>query len=149
MLGAKLTLYNIQNEIMIFNSQFSLNTQIHRTSMHLHNPRSSMPTQDAVPNLNSTILLSALDQKTSPIHLLRLGQAHRLQNRRRHIPQFTVLLLQAPSFGCVCHDEGDFIRCVRCLWLAFFVEHFFCVAGDVCVSIQLNKRVRDLIISSL
>lgn len=66
-----------------------------------------------------------LDQKTAAGHLLGLLNAHSSQNRGCNISENTAFLLQAPAFGGIGHDEGDFVDGVGGLGLALLVEHFF------------------------
>lgn len=66
-----------------------------------------------------------LNKKRASSHLLWLLQTHGFENRRGDITKYSVCLLETPSFGGVGHDEGDFVSCVRCLWLAVFEFHLF------------------------
>jgi hypothetical protein len=70
-----------------------------------------------------------LNQKTVPRHLPWLLQAHSLEDRGGDVTENTVGLLQAPAFGRVGHDEGDFVGCVGGLGFAIFEFHFFGVSG--------------------
>jgi len=62
-------------------------------------------------------------------HLSWLLESHCLEDRGCDVAEDTVFLLEAPSFRCVGHDEGDFVGGVRGLWLAVFELHFFGVTS--------------------
>ena len=81
-----------------------------------------------------------LYQKALPRHLLRLLQAHNLENRRRNVTEDAVRLLQTPAFGCVGHDEGDFVGCVRGLGLSVSEFHFFGVSERKTLVHKPKKR---------
>jgi hypothetical protein len=61
-------------------------------------------------------------------HLFWLLESHCLEDRGCNITKDTIFLLEAPPFGCVGHDEGHLVGCVRSLWLAVFEFHFFSIA---------------------
>jgi hypothetical protein len=49
--------------------------------------------------------LQAFDQQALTSHVLRLRQAHRGENSRRNVSQYTSAALEAPVFRCVGNDE--------------------------------------------
>ncbi len=92
---------------------------------------------------------SLLNQQRCTGHFFRLFDTHGCENSRRNVTQHTVCLLQTPSFRCIGHDEGNFVRSVRCLWLAFLVEHFLGISvGDVSRSYSERRRTFLPMVSS-
>lgn len=106
-------------------------TYLHTLLLSETSPVSFYPHNHPTPTLSlythrlNLIYNLPFHQQTRPTHLLRFRKSHDLQQRRRHVPEHAVLLLETPPLGRIGHDEGDFVRRMRGLGFTLLVEHLF------------------------